>query len=427
MIKHRKKQNDNGCEHPLVLVTGATGYIGGRLIPRLLEMGYRVRCLVRDPIRLQGRPWQDAVEIVAGDVLQPESLVAALQGVEAACTSIHSMAGGADFHERDVIAATQISILFRTAGVKRIIFLGRAGRILPALSERLAPVSRAAMPCARLACRSPPRRGDRRLRRPLSFEMIRYLTGTSARDNLPTLGLHPHPAHRHPGGAGLSGGGFGGSRKQRTHHQNGGADVVTYGEMMLIYAEVRGLKRWMIQVPPSAPPLLLWVNLVTPIPRGHRPPADRRSAQRKCGTRQQRPHTLPHIQPVGYRTAVERALTPAECGPSGKCVERCPSTSQGDVPPVTLTVQEGMVLEHRQRVVPASRPPISTPSSRGLGQAGLVCHELGLGDSRAGGQADRGRGSAPLGRKRGAGGGNAWISGGWKQWSRITCCVCEPR
>ena len=65
---------------PLILVTGSTGYIGGRLVPRLLEMGYRVRCLVRDPARLQGRIWQSAVEIVAGDVLQPDSLAPAMRG-----------------------------------------------------------------------------------------------------------------------------------------------------------------------------------------------------------------------------------------------------------------------------------------------------------------------------------------------------------
>jgi uncharacterized protein YbjT (DUF2867 family) len=65
----------------LVLITGATGYIGGRLVPRLLQAGYRVRCLVRDPARLQGRPWQDQVEVVAGNVLQPETLPPAMAGV----------------------------------------------------------------------------------------------------------------------------------------------------------------------------------------------------------------------------------------------------------------------------------------------------------------------------------------------------------
>jgi uncharacterized protein YbjT (DUF2867 family) len=68
----------------LILVTGATGYIGGRLVPRLLELGYRIRCLVRDPAPLQGYSWRSAIEIVAGDVLQLDTLVPAMQGVSRA-------------------------------------------------------------------------------------------------------------------------------------------------------------------------------------------------------------------------------------------------------------------------------------------------------------------------------------------------------
>ena len=75
----------------VILVTGATGYIGGRLVPRLLEEGYRVRCFVRDPARLTGRPWHKAVEIVTGDVLQASSLTPAMQGVSIAYYLVHSM------------------------------------------------------------------------------------------------------------------------------------------------------------------------------------------------------------------------------------------------------------------------------------------------------------------------------------------------
>src|SRR5512145_1142368 len=90
---------------PLILVTGATGYIGGRLVPRLLAAGYRVRCLVRDPGRLQGRSWRQNVDVATGDVLRPDSLPAAMQGVAAAYYLVHSMGGGSGFHERDIDAA----------------------------------------------------------------------------------------------------------------------------------------------------------------------------------------------------------------------------------------------------------------------------------------------------------------------------------
>ena len=101
-----------------ILVTGATGYIGARLVPRLLEAGYRVRVLVRDPGRLDGRPWQDDVEICTGDVLKPETLPAALEGVTAAYYLIHSMAGNDDFHDRDVVAARNFGQAAAASGAR---------------------------------------------------------------------------------------------------------------------------------------------------------------------------------------------------------------------------------------------------------------------------------------------------------------------
>src|SRR5512141_182683 len=89
----------------LVLVTGATGYIGGRLVPRLLDAGYKVRCMVRDPMRLQGRSWYRRVEVVTGDALDADSLDAALKGVSAAYYLIHGMKGGQGNAERDLRAA----------------------------------------------------------------------------------------------------------------------------------------------------------------------------------------------------------------------------------------------------------------------------------------------------------------------------------
>jgi uncharacterized protein YbjT (DUF2867 family) len=110
--------------HRLILVTGATGYIGGRLVPRLLELGYRIRCLVRDPTPLKRYSWRSDVEIIAGDVLKPDTLVPAMQGVSAAYYLVHSMSAGSDFHQLDLIAANNFGTTAQNAGVERIIFLG---------------------------------------------------------------------------------------------------------------------------------------------------------------------------------------------------------------------------------------------------------------------------------------------------------------
>ncbi len=88
-----------------VLLTGATGYIGGRLVPKLLEEGHDVRVLVRDASRIAGRPWTSKVEVITGDLVQNLSLGAALGGVDAAYYLVHSMLAGPDFERFDRQAA----------------------------------------------------------------------------------------------------------------------------------------------------------------------------------------------------------------------------------------------------------------------------------------------------------------------------------
>ena len=127
-------------ERPRVLVTGATGYIGGRLVPRLLDAGYRVRCLARAPRKLLDRPWSQhpAVQVVAGDAENLDELRAALEGCSFVYYLIHSMlVAGADYSERDRRLATLFSQACAAAGVQRIIYLGGLGETGQGLSEHL--------------------------------------------------------------------------------------------------------------------------------------------------------------------------------------------------------------------------------------------------------------------------------------------------
>src|SRR6185503_1247867 len=108
----------------LILVTGATGYVGGRLVPRLLEAGYGVRCLVRDPNRLQGRSWLNRVEVISGDALIPSTLIEAMQGVSVAYYLIHGRQGGKMNADRDLAVARNFAEAAGEAGIQRIIYLG---------------------------------------------------------------------------------------------------------------------------------------------------------------------------------------------------------------------------------------------------------------------------------------------------------------
>src|SRR6202020_3340039 len=123
------------------LVTGATGYIGGRLVPELLRAGYTVRCMARDPGKLSDRPWSDEVEIAVADAMDESAVRHAMEGVDVAYYLIHSLGTGASFEQRDRIAAQTFAAAAKAAGVQRIVYLGgiisgQAGQLSPHLHSR---------------------------------------------------------------------------------------------------------------------------------------------------------------------------------------------------------------------------------------------------------------------------------------------------
>ena len=293
----------------LVLLTGATGYVGGRLLPRLEALGLRVRCLARRPEHLSGRVGP-GTETVAGDVLDRASLERALEGVENAYYLIHAMGSNADFEAQEGEGARLFAAAAKARGVRRIIYLGGLGGDEHSPSAHLRSRSavgrilrESGVPTIELRASIVIGSGS------LSFEMIRALV-----ERLPAM-ITPRwvrvtaqpiaiedllgyllESLRLP-------------LAESRVFEIGGADRVSYGDLMREYARQRGLKRLMVPVPLLTPRLSsLWLGLVTPVyarigrklvdsittPTVVRDPAALREFQ---------------VRPMGMREAVATALS----------------------------------------------------------------------------------------------------------------------
>ena len=253
-----------------MLVAGATGYVGGRLVPALLECGHRLRCIARQPEKLSGVPWIDRVETVRADIETGEGLASAFDGVAAAYYLVHSIGSGGDWERRDVRAALHFREAAAAAGVRQIVYLGglgddATGTLSPHLASRQ-EVGRvlAAGPVPVTELRAAVVIGSGSA----SFEMLRHLVEVlpamvtpswvrtrcqpiAIRDVLGYLTavlLEPNAFGR--------------------VFEIGGAEVVNYAEMMILYAELAGLRRRLVLPVPVLSPRLSswWIRVVTPLP-----------------------------------------------------------------------------------------------------------------------------------------------------------------
>jgi uncharacterized protein YbjT (DUF2867 family)/uncharacterized protein YndB with AHSA1/START domain len=346
-----------GIDNNLVLVTGATGYVGGRLVPRLLENGYRVRVLVRDPRRLQGRPWLEAVEVVQGDVLDPETLPAALQDVQTAYYLIHSMEGKADFVERDRNGGRHFGLAAKAANVERIIYLGGLGNPEDELSKHLRSrqlsgdaLRQGGVPVTEFRAAIIVGSGS------ISFEMIRYLTERIPMMICPRwVFTHIQPIAIHDVLTYLLAA-IQYPESSAEVIEIGGADVLTYGEMMLGYAAERGLKRRLIAVPVLTPHLSsYWVHWMTPIPAPIARPLIEGLRNEVVVRNDSARRIFPDIHPMGYQEAVHLALNKLDNGEVETIWSDALISSRGDVPPVYLAHEQGLIIERREIEVKA--PP----------------------------------------------------------------------
>ena len=253
------------------LVTGATGYIGGRLVPRLLESGFAVRALARNPDKLAGVPWRDRIEVARGDLGDVASLEAGFDGIDVVYYLVHSMGFEKDFAAEERRAAQNVVTAARKAGVRRIVYLSGLHPEGTELSTHLGSRTTVgeiliASGIETIVLQAGVVVGSGSA----SFEMIRHLT-----DRLPVM-TTPKWVHNKIQPIAirdvlhyLVAAATCPVPKSRTW-DIGGPDVLEYGDMMQIYAEVAGLRPRRILVLPVLTPRIaaLWVGLVTPIPSG---------------------------------------------------------------------------------------------------------------------------------------------------------------
>lgn len=337
----------------LILVTGATGYVGGRLVPKLLEAGYRVRCLVRDPSRLQGRAWLDTVEVAEGDAQLSEEIKQSMQGVSAAYYLMHGLQGSKLDAERDLRVALNFSHAAEEMRLERIIYFGE----LVDPTAHLSPYLRARHETGYLL-----RYGNvpvTEIRAGMIigsgsalFEMIRYLTERepllvcpawffsqaqpiAIRDVLSYL----VDTLKTPDSVGRV-------------IEVGGPTRLTYADMLLQYAQEKKLKRVLIPTPIFAPRLsAFWVHMVTPIHWRVVAPLIEGLRSNLVVRDNTARRLFPQIQPIDFQTATRLALRRVQ----GDRVETSWSdalvTAQGDVKPYAFSEEEGLFIERRQAVL----------------------------------------------------------------------------
>ena len=343
-----------------ILVTGATGYIGGRLVPQLLQEGYRVRVLVRSRGRVLSRPWSDQVEILTGDIFEPQTLAEVLAGVDSAYYLIHSMSQGSNFHNLDLEAARAFGQAAQRAGVDRIIYLGGLGdpegnlsRHLRSRQETGQALREGGVPVTEFRAAVIVGSGS------ISFEMIRYLV-----ERLPVM-ICPRWIYSRIQPIAVQDvleylvGALDTPASRDLTIEIGGENVTTYTGLMLGYAEKRGLRRLLLPVPVLTPRLSsYWVHWLTPIPSDITV-ALVEGLRNDVIVTDDRARTLfPHIEPQDYSSAIGVVANDLDEGRIDTSWSDAAGTTPEREQPVRLESRQGMIIERRRRRVAASAQAI---------------------------------------------------------------------
>lgn len=328
-----------------VLVTGATGYIGGRLVPRLLEAGHQVTVLCRDRARIESRPWTDRVNVLVGDLLEIGPSQNLGQRFDVAFYLVHSMTGSADFCDVDRRCAS--NFVEATKGIGHVIYLGGLqppDDVSTHLQSRaeVGQILAGGLPVTEF--RAGPIIGSGSA----SFEMVRYLTERLPLMVTPSWVKNPvQPISIRAVLAYL----IAAVERGPLGVVDIGEEALTFKQMMLGYAGVRGLRRTILPLPILAPGLAaLWVGLVTPIPNSLAVPLVRGMCSPVLADTTRARELFPEVSLCDYATACQRAVEKT----SEEAVETRWSSSLQGRDAFQLKDRRGMVREVRKLRVDVS-------------------------------------------------------------------------
>lgn len=352
-----------------ILVTGATGYIGGRLVPRLLERGHTVRALARDAQRLRGR--FDGAEIVEGSIGDGDALASALESIDCAYYLIHSMGTTSNFAGADRDAARAFGTAAKAAGVKRIVYLGGLGKDDEKLSPHLRSrhevgdvLRESGVPVVEFRAALIIGSGS------ISFEMLRYLT-----ERLPFM-VAPKWVETKCQPIAIRDVlqyllDAAGETTRARIYEIGGTDVLTYKQMMMRFAAIRGLKRHIVTVPLLTPQLSsYWVHLVTPISSRLAQPLIRGLHNEVVVDDPSALADFPNVHPIGFGEAVLLALDRySALGPETTWFD---AYDVRTLPDAFTGVREGVLIDRRQRETSASAQAVAAVFSALGGKRGWL-------------------------------------------------------
>jgi uncharacterized protein YbjT (DUF2867 family) len=331
-----------------ILVSGASGYVGSKLIPLLVQAGHEVTAMVRHNSKALSLP--PAVQVVIADATKAESLVDTMRGIDVAYYLIHSMsAAGGDFHERDLKAAENFATAAREAGVARLVYLGGLVSSTSKMSKHLKSRQETGEALRKFG---PPltefRAGIIVGNGSVSFELIRCLT-----ERLPVMICPRWVITRTQPIAIEDVLAYLRAAVQIPESEGqiieiGGSTIETYRSMMLTYARARGLRRWLIRVPILTPRLSsYWLRLITPIPSSiARPLIEGLRTEVVCKS-DRAAQLFPAIRPMAYEDAIHKTLNRALPHPTMRdAIPREPAH--------VFARREGVLCDVRQETTEAS-------------------------------------------------------------------------